>query len=222
MSEENKQNQKVANKGEQTKKSSSSRRRSNRRRKKPATNRSDENQKKPNQNQQNNKQDTQGKKPSGDKGSRRNDQSRKDKDQRASGKKSGGSNRGSRRDHRSDKRTDKRTDKRGSSSKGRVTFAKPKKQREAQDRQMIYKKNGVTLFMKTGEKDVRLELMDQVEPHVLFRGNNRKYYVATEYSGIMHVIVEYETYDEAKVELGIRGEHDFSHILEFEVEGNIE
>jgi len=221
MSEENKQNQKVADKGEQKKKSSSSRRRSNRRRKKPATNRSDENQKKQNQNQQDNKKDAQGKKPSGDKGSRRNDQSRKDKDrkdQRTSGKKSGGSNRGSRRDHRSDKRTDKR----GTSAKGRVTFAKPKTHREAQDRQMIYKKNGVTLFMKTGEKDVRLELMDQVEPHVLFRGNNRKYYVATEYSGIMHVIVEYETYDEAKVELGIRGEHDFSHILEFEVEGNIE
>lgn len=207
MSEENKQNQKVADKDEKTKKSSSNRRRSNRRRKKPSANRGDEK-----QNQQNENKDAQRKKPAGDISSRKKDQDRKD--QRSSAKKSSGSSRSGRRDHRSENRD--------SSTKARVTFAKPKKQREEQVRQLIYKKNGAAFFIKTGEKDVRLELMDQTEPHVLYRGNDRKYYVATEYSGIMHVIVKFETYEEAKEELKIRGEHDFSQILDFEVEGNIE
>lgn len=87
---------------------------------------------------------------------------------------------------------------------------------------MIFKKNNNAYFSKTGEKDVRLELMDQVEPHFLYRGNNRRYYLATEYSGILHVIVDFDEYEEAKEALRIRGEHDFSQILDFEVESNIE
>ena len=125
------------------------------------------------------------------------------------------SNRGKRRDQHSNDRRDK-------NKKPTSVFKKAKAPRPGQIRQLIFKKNNNAYFSKTGEKDVRLELMDQVEPHFLYRGNNRRYYVATEYSGILHVIVDFDEYEEAKEALRIRGEHDFSQILEFEVESNLE
>ncbi len=200
------------------------RRPSNRRRKKPPVQNDDKKQKeqgtqgKPNSQQPSQKKDL-------SKDSRNRHQSKssdernaKQKDQhgsRPASKKNQSSNRGKRRDPHGSDRRDKY-------KKPTPIFKKAKPAREGQIRQVIFKKNNTAYFSKTGEKDVRLELMDQVEPHVLYRGNNRKYYVATEYSGILHVIVKYDEYEEAKEELRIRGEHDFSHILEFEVESNID
>ncbi len=208
----------------QERSSSNRRRPSNRRRKKPAVQTDDKKQNEQgNQGESNVKQTPQKKDQSKDAKSRNQgktaeDRPSKQKDQqggRSSNKKSQSSNRGKRRDQHG-------TDRRDSTRKPSPVFKKAKAPRPGQIRQMIFKKNNNAYFSKTGEKDIRLELMDQVEPHVLYRGANRKYYVATEYSGILHVIVEFEEYDEAKEALRIRGEHDFSHVLEFDVESNID